>query len=384
MARRGLYVVVALAVAAVGIAVAGVALLKREPAQAGPIEGARGQPGATPSALASQLPAAAPSADKPARVAPKRPDDELPPTLEQQRARLYAQMQSELRLSEAALEKVRAIIEPSPVVGQGNPKISKHKMTRSECWDIRERAGLHAPKHLEALAKQEKQCGARNMSPIGRGDQDTTVCIDQYEFPNVPCEYPVVYPSAKQAADLCAAVGKRLCDAHEWEGACAGKLLPAEKEYLWDRPRRIEMEYFKNQDREIVWAYGSKMDQSKCATGASKSSTCDGGGWETCGSNTFPAGAFPECVSSFGVYDQHGNAAEHMNLPMKPEELSSRGGLGETEMKGSWFIFKREPSHKDDCRWRAPSWHVGRVASVTSHANYHLGFRCCKSVGAGK
>ncbi|HMR05790.1 MAG TPA: hypothetical protein PKA88_08430, partial [Polyangiaceae bacterium] len=67
-----------------------------------------------------------------------------------------------------------------------------------------------------------------------------------------------------------------------------------------------------------------------------------------------------------------------------PEELSSRGGLGETEMKGSWFIFKREPSHKDDCRWRAPSWHVGRVASVTSHANYHLGFRCCKSVGAGK
>ncbi len=34
---------------------------------------------------------------------------------------------------------------------------------------------------------------------------------------------------------LCEAVGKRLCDAHEWEGACAGALLPPD--YRFDLAR---------------------------------------------------------------------------------------------------------------------------------------------------
>ncbi len=63
------------------------------------------------------------------------------------------------------------------------------------------------------------------MVPVTGKPGVTPVCIDQYEFPDIPCEYPVVYPSAKQASELCHAVGKRLCDAHEWEGACAGELL---------------------------------------------------------------------------------------------------------------------------------------------------------------
>jgi hypothetical protein len=80
------------------------------------------------------------------------------------------------------------------------------------------------------------------------------------------------------------------------------------------------------------------------------------------------------------VYDQHGNAAEHMNLPTKPEELASAGGMGLTEMKGSWFIFSGYEAHPDDCRWRAPDWHGSKVMDPRSHANYHLGFRCCKSL----
>jgi sulfatase modifying factor 1 len=309
-----------------------------------------------------------------------RPDDALPPLLTEQREQLFATMRNGLQMPAERLKKVRAIFEASPVLGQGNPKVTKHPMKRSECWDIRQRAGLNAEDARAKEAARESACGDRFMSPIGKGDKGETICIDQYEFPGIPCEYPVVYATAKEASDLCQAVGKRICDAHEWEGACAGELRPANEEYLWDRPRRIEMEYFKNKDRQILWAYGPKKDHSKCATGSEKSPKCEGGGWDTCGSNTYPAGAYPECVSSFGVYDQHGNAAEHMNLPMKPEELSSRGGLGETEMKGSWFIFLRGEAHEDDCRWRAPAWHSGRVASPTSHLNYHLGFRCCKSV----
>jgi hypothetical protein len=84
------------------------------------------------------------------------------------------------------------------------------------------------------------------------------------------------------------------------------------------------------------------------------------------------------------VYDQHGNAAEHMNLPLAPEELASRGGTGATEMKGSWFVFQRLEAHEDDCRWRAKDWHPSRLMAPESHENYHLGFRCCADVDAAR
>ena len=71
-----------------------------------------------------------------------------------------------------------------------------------------------------------------------------------------------------------------------------------------------------------------------------------------------------------------------MNLPLAPDQMASRGSktLGVTEMKGSWFIFDRYYAHPDWCRWRAPFWHGSRVMDPISHQNYHLGFRCCKTV----
>jgi formylglycine-generating enzyme required for sulfatase activity len=134
-----------------------------------------------------------------------------------------------------------------------------------------------------------------------------------------------------------------------------------------------------NIKREFVWAYGPKKNHALCGTTSFKTKDCPGGGWKQCGSNTFPTGAFPECKSPFGVYDQHGNAAEHMNLPTTAEEMMSHGGKGGlTEMKGSWFIFSKGEPHLDDCRWREPSWHESKLRDPNSHKNYHLGFRCCK------
>jgi formylglycine-generating enzyme required for sulfatase activity len=212
----------------------------------------------------------------------------------------------------------------------------------------------------------------------GERAEQAKVCIDQYEYPNIPCEYPLIYARADEALALCQAVGKRLCDAHEWEGGCAGALKPADQEYTWGE-RRLQQEYLHNKDREIVWAYGKTKDHTKCATGSKKSPKCFASGWE-CGSNTYPAGAFLECKSTLGVYDQHGNAAEHMNLPLVPEELGSRGGSGDTEMKGSWFVFGKGEAHEDDCRWRALAWHRSKVKDENSHRNYHLGFRCCRDL----
>jgi formylglycine-generating enzyme required for sulfatase activity len=285
-------------------------------------------------------------------------------------------MAFELDLSDASVAEVRKIIAPSPVMGQGNPTITRHPMKRSECRAIRAAAGL------EASSAPRAPCRAKNMVPLfdpaaGETAGDASVCIDEFEFPDIPCEYPVVYARSSQAALLCKAVGKRICDAHEWEGACAGALHKPEVEYAWGKPRPYAT-WLHNTKREIRWSYGPKKDHARCATGALKSPECVAGGWTLCGSNTYPAGSFPACVSPLGAYDLNGNVAEHMNLPLGPEELASRGGTGQTEMKGSWFIFARAEAHEDDCRWRAKDWHPSTVMDPERHRNDHLGFRCCQ------
>ena len=295
-----------------------------------------------------------------------------------QRDALFETMRTELALSARQLADVREIFAGSAVLGQGNPVISVHPMTREECREIRAASPV--------VPADSARCSFPNMVPIydptvGETAGDARVCIDQYEFPDIPCEYPVVHVTAREAMLLCETVGKRVCDAHEWEGACAGAVHEPDREYAWGRSRG-EMQRLHNESREMVWAYGPTKDHAKCATGSFKSPTCPGGGYGLCGSNTYPAGAFPACVSPFGVYDLHGNVAEHMNLPLRPEELASRGGVGWTEMKGSWFIFATFEAHPDDCRWRAPDWHGSRITDVASHSNYHLGFRCCETLGA--
>jgi hypothetical protein len=62
--------------------------------------------------------------------------------------------------------------------------------------------------------------------PKTQGAEAAEACIDQYKFPDILCEYPAVWIRAREAAQLCEAMGKRLCDAHEWEGACDGRLMP--------------------------------------------------------------------------------------------------------------------------------------------------------------
>lgn len=339
------------------------------------------EPSATPTASASAPPTVTATASASPTATPIVDEPEAT-TLPEQREALYRMMARELDVTPAQVEAVKAIVEASPVISQGNPEVSKHPVTRAECRKIRAKAGIDDP----PIAAP---CTRKNMAPLydpGAGEEakDAKVCIDRFEFPNIPCAYPVVYPSSREAALLCEAVGKRICDAHEWEGGCAGALHEVSVEYDFDKPRPYAT-WIHNKNREIRWAHGKKKDDARCGTLSHKSLTCPGGGWKQCGTNTYPAGAFPGCVSPLGVYDQHGNAAEHMNLPLAPEELASRGGTGQTEMKGSWFAFVAvlDP-HEDDCRWRAKDWHPSKLMEIESHRNYHLGFRCCASVTAPK
>lgn len=307
------------------------------------------------------------------------PDEDLyPDTIEGQRTALLKRMEALLSPGAEALEKLRSIFSASKVMGQGNPKMTQYPMTRKACREKRAAAGV--------IEYEYDMCGTPFMVPIfnasaGESAKDARVCVDEYEFPGLPCEHPLVWVTSREAQNICHALGKRLCDAHEWEGACAGAVRPSDVEYAFGRSRK-DMRRLHNQDRELIWSYGPAKDHKKCGTMSKKNKGCTSSGFKSCGSNTYPAGSFPECKSPFGVYDLHGNTAEHMSFPMKKEQLGSAGGVGETEMKGSWFIFSTYEAHPDDCRWRAPDWHVTKVMDRNSHGNYHLGFRCCKDVAA--
>jgi len=283
---------------------------------------------------------------------------------------------------------LRAVFASSRYIGQGNPAVTVHPATPAQCQARLDELGVaYENPRFEAI------CGAKYMAPLydpaTQTPEDAAACIDMFEFPDIPCTYPVVWVRAREAAQMCAAIGRRLCDAHEWEGACAGSLQPPD--YRFDLIEglspsaavgRLRATHNAVYDADKVWAYGDEYQTGICAAASNKTVGCDGGGWGACGSNTYPTGMFPACRSPLGVYDQHGNAAEHMNLPLSPAQMASNGSetLGYTEMKGSWFIFDSFKAHEDSCRWRAPFWHGGEVMAPDSHHNYHLGFRCCKTI----
>ncbi len=293
-------------------------------------------------------------------------------SIPEQQAYLLDLLERELGWGPAPLERLKKVLTEAPRMSFGNPDISLPAMTQEECFSRWTETAPHPG---------DKTCKHPRMAKVqGPGG---SVCIDQFEFPNLLCEYPLVWVRASEAAELCALQEKRLCDAHEWEGACAGSLGLPEDEYLYARlpkglgaeyrrNRRLLMEDWHNRPRQEVWAYGPEKDLNRCGNSGAKSPLCGEVSFTACGTNDYPAGSFPTCVSEVGVYDQHGNVAEHMSLPLFPEE---KGGKGWTEMKGSWFI--KAETHPNDCRWRAKNWHTTKISDPNSHNNYHLGFRCC-------
>lgn len=313
-------------------------------------------------------------------------------TLAQNNAAMFALMQAERGLSDATMTRVREIFAASGFAGQGNPAITRHPMTPEQAATrlggtvASVRQGYRNPAF-------ERICGRPWEVPLYDPDtqqpEDATVCMQMFEYPNVPLAYPVVWVRASEAAQLCAAEGARMPDAHEWEGAAAGRLTPPDYPFQMVRgmalsPAVNTMRRWHNQRyaaQNNVFSIGD-WQRGVCATGSAKSPSCDGGGWNRCGSNTYPTGAFAQCHSPLMVYDIDGNAAEHMNLPLSEAQMSSRGSLelGVTEMKGSWFVWDQIRAHEHWARWRAPFWHGSRVMDRRSHHNYHLGFRCVRDV----
>jgi hypothetical protein len=310
------------------------------------------------------------------------------PSLREQNEVLFRQLQRIHNLSDAQMAAIRNVFTKSGIMSQGNPAVTRHPVTPKEAQAKLKRLGVDY-----ANPRFEKICGAKYMAPLydpaTQRPEDAKTCIDQFEFPDIPTAYPVVWVRAREAAEVCSIMGRRLCDAHEWEGACAGSLQPPD--YEWSLAKglspaaaieRMRTAHNKTDAPTKSWSYGPTYQKGVCAASSQKTPGCNGGSWTGCGSNTYPAGDFPDCHSPLQVYDLNGNAAEHMNLPLNESQMAGRASfeLGYTEMKGSWFIFDTYPAHEDWCRWRAPFWHGSRVMDEHSHENYHLSFRCCKTL----
>ncbi|MCA0205503.1 MAG: hypothetical protein LCH92_14245 [Proteobacteria bacterium] len=306
-------------------------------------------------------------------------------TLAQNNEVMFQQMQQYRGLSGATMDRIRAIFAENGMIGQGNPAVTRHPMTPEQAAE-RQGGSVDSVRRAYRNARFERICGHPYEVPLydpqTQRPEDATVCAFMFEYPNVPLTYPVTWVRADQAARLCWAEGARIGDAHEWEGAAAGQLLPPDYNFAAGSQQAMRSwhnnHYASQRNR---YSIGNWRD-GVCATGSSKTPGCNGGSFSGCGSNTYPSGSFPQCHSPLGVYDIDGNAAEHMNLPLASDQMASRGSttLGVTEMKGSWFIWDTVHAHEFWARWRAPFWHGTRVLSTASHANYHLGFRCFRDV----
>jgi sulfatase modifying factor 1 len=262
---------------------------------------------------------------------------------------------------------LRSLVAPVPGrFNQGNAAKGRHDIPRSACLE-----GLRGI--TLQTEEQKKTChGMENMVPIYTGGNPDTAktCIDIFEFPNRPCELPMVWGTPSGAERICQLEGKRLCKQEEWNLACRG-----------DPEGKADWTY----------AYGNEQDMTICNTNKPHATAPNGQwycsaqtaqtAWETCATETEPSGGFPKCRSRFGVFDQHGNVAEMMTR-------KDTDGAVYTQLKGSAFFYvdvERLPTeaqkpggretYPDHCNYD-PRWHVEPLDG-SMHSNYHLGFRCC-------
>lgn len=245
---------------------------------------------------------------------------------------------------------------------QGNKAIARHTISKEKCLEGLKDVVIQTP-------EQRALCGAENMVPVWSKGKDPTFCVDVFEFPNKACELPMVWTRPPLAKRVCELQGKRLCSDVEWNTACRG-----------DPEGGDDWRYAYGHELDLEICHTNQRHRQQCVPQSAKTA------WETCATDTEPSGAFPKCRSRFGVFDQHGNVAEVMTR--------RAGDRIVTQLKGSaWFYVSlaKEPdkpvpettqmkrgAYPDHCNFD-PRWHV-ETLDRAMHVNYHLGFRCCKSI----
>lgn len=164
----------------------------------------------------------------------------------------------------------------------------------------------------------DNRCG-KNAYPVPVNGKE--VCVDAYEYPNKADEVPKDMVSHEEAASLCAAIGKRLCELNEWQAACKGR------------------------EKDNRYSYGTSYIPTRC------------------NSNTKAAqrsGRKNQCRSWWGMYDMNGNLWEWTATKSKEKETAF------LVVGGSW-------SGNNQTRCTESSYSFYPQNQYPS-----VGFRCCK------
>ncbi len=283
---------------------------------------------------------------------------------------LFQQLQQVHHLSDQEMRDIRAIFAHSAVSGQGNPTISQHPFTPAQCAAKLKEQGVSYEN-----AQFEQICGGKYMAPLydpktgtrGTGQSlHRSVRVSRHSVRVSGRLGQGARSRARSARPRASGCAMRMNGRARARGACNRPITDSTS----PGTSRRRPPSIKCASRTISrtrptrrWSYGPEYQRGICATGSFKTPGCPGGGWQLCGSNTYPPAIFRPATVRLDVYDLNGNAAEHMNLPLNEQQMSSLGSkeLGYTEMKGSWFIFDTYRAHEDWCRWRAPFWHGTRV-----------------------
>ncbi len=110
-------------------------------------------------------------------------------SLKEQNEALFAQIQRVHGLTDKQMQTIRAIFAASGVIGQGNPAITEHPATPQECEEkLSERKVRYENPEFKRI------CGADHMAPLydpaTEKPENAKVCIDQFEFPDIPVPIP--------------------------------------------------------------------------------------------------------------------------------------------------------------------------------------------------
>jgi hypothetical protein len=98
---------------------------------------------------------------------------------------LFRQLQEVHGLSDTQMKAVQTIFARSGYMGQGNPAVTRHPAAPQECEANLRRTGMSYEN-----PRFTRICGAKYMAPLYNPavsqPEDARVCIDQFEFPNIP------------------------------------------------------------------------------------------------------------------------------------------------------------------------------------------------------
>ena len=135
---------------------------------------------------------------------------------------LLRQLQQVHGLSDDSMRRVREVFAGSAIIGQGNPAVTEHPATPEACRARLREAGISYEQ-----PDSDRICGARYMAPLydpargeAAGRRAPASTGSSSRTSPAPTRSSGCGPARPR--DCARRMGKRLCDAHEWEGACAG------------------------------------------------------------------------------------------------------------------------------------------------------------------